>query len=271
MSAGDSTCEGNLMRNTSDNSSCINVEIVATEESSSLSTITENRDKSHFTSITKDYFVTSDQHINTVAKNRDGDIWVELKKAVVKTIDQDLKAMMILRSQEVGLTVKTDDDEKTVTCWNDIGKAWRNSDSIDTAKKLYEVVHATFDDNSSYEIYMESKIMEQLQLKYKEDDKYEKKGCIARMITTRKSELNKLINKRSESTHQKKISSKRTESKKGDRYSKGTFTIKEPNSTTNCYNRDGSLCGSERNEVAQFNSHFYMEKIRQLENEKKKV
>ena len=86
--------------------------------------------------------------------------------------------------------------------WNEIGKAWRNSDYIDTAKKLYEVVHETFDDNSLYEIYMEAKIIDQLELKYKEDDKYEKNGCIARMIITRKSELNKLINKRSESTHQ---------------------------------------------------------------------
>ena len=99
MSAGDSTCEGIVMKNTSNNSSCINTEIIGTKESSSLSTITENRDKSHFTTITKDYFVTRDQHINTVAKNRNGDIWVELRKAVVKTIDQDLKVMMILCSR----------------------------------------------------------------------------------------------------------------------------------------------------------------------------
>ena len=147
---------------------------MASQESSSMmSTITENRDRSQYTSITKDYFVTGDQHINTIAKNRDGDIWVELRRAVSETIDQDLKAMMILRLQEVGLKVITDDDEKTVSSWNEIGKAWRSSDSIDTSKKKYEIVHATFDDNSSYEIYMEGKIMEQLELQYSNDDTYD--------------------------------------------------------------------------------------------------
>ena len=274
VSASESTCEAGCTKNMNDNEICVDTEIGMTyqESSSTMSTITENRDKSKYTSITKDYFVTGDQHINMIAKDRDGDIWVELRRAVSERIDQDLKAMMILRSQEVGLKIVTDDDEKTVSSWNDIGKAWRNSDSIDTAKKIYEIVHATFDDNSSYEIYMEGQIMEQLELKYSEDDKYDKKGCIARMITTRKSELNKLINKRAETTHQKKISSKRTHSEKGNRNSKGTFTIKEPNSKANCYNRDGSLCGSEKKvESVRFNSHFYMQKIRNLENEKKKV
>ena len=178
--------------------------------------------------------------------------------------------MMILRSQEVGLKVKIEDDERNVTCWNDIGKAWRNDDSIDTAKKLYEVVHATFDDKSCYEIYMEANVMKKLKLKYN-DEEYKKKGCIARMIITRKSELNKLINKRSDSTHQKKILSKRV-IKNGDRNSKGTFTVKAPDKSTECYNRDGSFCVSEKSvEIAQFDSLFYMEKIRNLENERNLV
>ena len=65
------------------------------------------------------------------------------------------------------------------------------------------------------------------------------------MIITRKSELNKLINKRSDSTHQKKISSKRVEIN-GDLYSKGTFTVKGPNKMTECYKRDGSICDSQK-------------------------
>ena len=117
-----------------DTLSCVKSKIIVSHESSLLSTITENGDRSNYTSITKDYFVTGDQHLNTIAKNRYGDIWIELRKAVVKAIDQDLKGMMIRRSQEVGLKVITDDDEKPVSSWNDIGKAWRNSDSIDTAK-----------------------------------------------------------------------------------------------------------------------------------------
>ena len=203
-------------------------------------------------------------------KDRDGGIWKELRKGVQNAIDEDLKLMMILRSQEVGLKVKIEDDERNVTCWNDIGKAWRNDDSIDTAKKLYEVVHATFDDKSCYEIYMEANVMKKLKLKYN-DEEYKKKGCIARMIITRKSELNKLINKRSDSTHQKKISSKRV-IKNSNQNSKGTFTVKAPDKSTECYNRDGSFCDSEKSvEIAQFDSLFYMEKIRNLENERNLV
>ena len=138
VSASDSTCEVGSTKNMSENEICVNTDIGMTiyeESSSTMSTITENKDKSKYTSITKDYFVTGAQHINMIAKDRDGDIWVELRRAVSERIDEDLKAMMILRSQEVGLKIVTDDDEKTVSSWNDIGKAWQNSDSIDTAKK----------------------------------------------------------------------------------------------------------------------------------------
>ena len=91
------------------------------------------------------------------------------------------------------------------------------------------------------------------------------------MITTRKSELNKLINKRSEVTHQKKLSSKRV-TKNGDRKSKGTFTVKGPNKKSECYMRDGSKSTSMSTiEVPTFDNHFYMEKIRALENEKTMV
>ena len=60
---------------------------------------------------------------------------------------------------------------------------------------MYKVVYATFDDKSNNEVCMEANVMNKLKLKYK-DDKYKKNGCIARMIITQKSELNKLINKR---------------------------------------------------------------------------
>ena len=112
--------------------------------------------------------------------------------------------------------------------------------------------------------------MNKLKFKYK-DDEYKKKGCIARMIITRKSELNKLINKRSDSTHQKKISSKRVKNN-GDRKSKGTFTVIAPDKSTECYKRDGSICDSEKSvEIKQFDSLFYMEKIRKLEHEQNTV
>ena len=190
-----------------------------------VSTITETKDCSNFTSIPKDYFIKSGQNHNTENRDRDGDIWLTLKKAVANEIDADLKAMMILRWQEIGLKIKCAEGLKDVKSWCDIGEAWKNDDSVDTAKKLYEIIHVTFDNNSGFEIYMESKIMDRLELKYNEDS-LRTKGCIARMIMTRKSELNKLINKQTECTHQKKISSKQLGKIDGNQNSKGTFTIK---------------------------------------------
>jgi len=159
---------------------------------------------------------------------------------------------------------------KDVKSWSDIGEAWKNDDSVDTAKKLYEIVHATFDDNSGFEMYMESKIMNRLELKYN-DDSLRNKGCIARMVMTRKSELNKLINKRTECTHQKKISSKRLGKIDGNRNSKGTFTIKGPEKCET-YNRDGSICGTKGSgEINRFDNYYYMEMIRNLQQEKNKL
>ena len=101
--------------------------------------------------------------------------------------------------------------------------------------------------------------MNKLKLKYK-DEEYKTKGCIARMIITKKSELNKLINKRSDSTHQKNISSKRV-TNNGCQNSKGTFTVIAPGNSTECYKRGESICNGEKSvEIAQFDSLFYMKK-----------
>ena len=43
-----------------------------------------------------------------------------------------------------------------------IDAGWRNGDSVDTAKKVFKVVHVTFGNHSGYEFYMEAKIMKSL-------------------------------------------------------------------------------------------------------------
>ena len=91
---------------------------------------------------------------------------------------------------------------------------------------------------------MEVKKIKRLQLKY-DIDNYKKKRSIARTIVTQKSELNKLMNKRTKSTHQKKISSMRTGTKNATCNGKGIFTIKRPN-YRDCYNRDGSIFSSNK-------------------------
>ena len=86
-----------------------------------------------------------------------------------------------------------------------------------------------------------------------------------RMIITRKSELDKTINKRTKSNNQKKIPSKRTCEKTTSREGKVTFTINGPNGR-NCYIRDGSVFSSNPTiYIIPFDSHFCIEKIRNLE------
>ena len=124
---------------------------------------------------------------------------------------------------------------------------------------MNEVINAIFDDQSGYEIYIEAKIIKRLQLKYTSQD-CNKKECIARMIAIKKFKLNKLINKRAKTTHQKKISSKRNPALNSNRKITGTFTIRGPN-CEDCFDRDGFLFSSEsKTEIVQFNNYFYMGK-----------
>ena len=115
---------------------------------------------------------------------------------------------------------------------------------------------------------MEGRIMKILMIIYDDDTGINRganeKGCIARMIATRKSELNKLINKRSDSTHQKKISSKRLKTdtnESSQRKMKRSFSVTGSN-IEEYFNRDGSVySNSSKYAIILFNNHFYMEKI----------
>lgn len=88
-----------------------------------ISTVTESTDTSSFKIIEKDYIIRSDQHHNSVTKDRDGNMRKMLRALVSSEIDKDSKAIMILRSQEVYLKIRTKDMEKMVACWGNIGMA----------------------------------------------------------------------------------------------------------------------------------------------------
>ena len=108
--------------------------------------------------------------------------------------------------------------------------------------------------------------MKKMKLKY--DDKSPNiKGSIARMIVNRKCEITKVINKRAEKSHQKTIISKRNKSQikdqRNQRRSKCTFSVSGNNTW---YMRDGSVCdGSKATLPPKFNSQFYLERIKELE------
>ena len=170
-----------------------------------VSTITQSTSDSLYKEIPRDYFVTRGQKINKKYALEGGEEYMILKSEILKEINDNLKTMMILKSQKIGLQVidKKSEISRIVQSYKDIGLAWKSDDSIECAAKINTIMNNTFTENSGYEYYLETKIMKKFKLQYIEDTCI--KGSIARMIVTRKCELAKVINKRAERAHQKKI------------------------------------------------------------------
>ena len=80
--------------------------------------------------------------------------------------------------------------------------------------KINTVINNTFTENSGFEYSLYTKIMKKFKLKYTDDVSI--KGLIARMIVMRKYELGKVINKRAERMHQKKILKTRSKKEGGE-------------------------------------------------------
>ena len=75
----------------------------------------------------------------------------------------------------------------------------------------------------------------------------------------------KLVNKRAEKSHQKKIT-KRTTAQNGFKKTKSSFHISSNDSTENIwYLRDGSICDGSRSVSSGYKSFFFMERIKRLE------
>ena len=105
----------------------------------------------------------------------------------------------------------------------------------------------TFTQKSVYKFYLEMKLMKTFKLKYVEDSHV--KGSIARMIVTRKCELSKVINKRAERTHKKKIlkvryNKEEENAKKIGAKKSNSFRIDE-----NWYNDDGSIYDATKDPI----------------------
>lgn len=60
------------------------------------------------------------------------------------------------------------------------------------------------------------------------------------------------------------MSNERSGGRTASRKSKGTFVINGPN-CSDCYNRDGSIFSANSNAEIVLNSHFYIERIQNLE------
>ena len=155
--------------------------------------------------IPKDFFYKADQRVNLVYKEQYNNDWIALRDEIEKEIDEDVKLRMIRRAQQVGLCI----DKKIVSSIKEIGQAFQNDDSIECATKINTILNADFRIRSGYERTIESVIMKRLNIQYTDHDSTAK-GCVARMVVKRKCNIAKVINKRCNSSHQGKVSIKRS-------------------------------------------------------------
>ena len=134
--------------------------------------------------------------------------WKRLKQQVTSEIANELQLMIIIHAQEIDLHLNVRGKPKKIQKFSEIGQSWADDGSVKNASKINRVMNTQFEESHAYECYMETVVMKRIGLQY-DCSNPKKKGCIARMITRKRSDMFKVVNKRSEISHQKKISTNR--------------------------------------------------------------
>ena len=103
---------------------------------------------------------------------------------------------MLRKAQQVGLKITVNNQKRAVSSISEIGKAFKNDDSIECAVKINKILNESFDKNGVYSYYCENKVMNKLRLKYIEEENNDKDiDSIARMVARREYDLRRpLIN-----------------------------------------------------------------------------
>ena len=127
--------------------------------------------------------------------------------------------------------------------FSEIGKVWKYDNSVEIATKINRVLHGQFAEVDGYEYDIERDVMKKLRLEYEDDSRG--KACIAMMVVRRRSELAKTTMKRSWTTHEARIVTKRTKKEvkeEGIRKPKvkESFRI-QTNIDSVWYSKDGSM------------------------------
>ena len=192
--------------------------------------------------ISREYFLLKSQRVNVHQQVIDPD-WTSLKKRVSDIIDGELKKRITLEAQRLGLTCYYRGGNQLIQNFSEVGKAWKHDDSLKCARRVNGAINGQFAEDKGYEYRIEKVVMQDLGLVYGADDKG--KGCIAMMVVRRKSELAKTTMKRSVTTHESKISTKRS---KADVEAEGKRKpkIKESfmicsNDESQWYDKDGAI------------------------------
>ena len=72
---------------------------------------------------------------------------------------------MIMKAQQVNLTISVGGVEQLYIFFNKIGLKWKNNSSVETTTKINDIINRYFKECHGYEFCMENEIMTQFSLK----------------------------------------------------------------------------------------------------------
>ena len=89
-----------------------------------------------------------------------------------------------------------------------VAEFWRDNGTVEAAGKLWYACYGAFDEEPGWDVKLEGRYLQMCQYTYQATEE-KKKGCFARTISQRKSDIIKMINRASEKTHKGQIRLKR--------------------------------------------------------------
>ena len=238
-----------------------------------LTTITNNVSENTTKLIDKEYFITKQQRVNLVRKEEDPE-WTQLEKNIMLCIESNLKTKMIIKAQQVKLTISVGGEERLIQTFNEIGLKWKDDSSVETATKINSIINGHFEEWHGYEYYMENEIMNQFNLKYCSNDDTTK-GSIARMVVKKRVNLSKAINRRSETTHGQTIVKKRSVKETEIHGKRRKKIVKGFKTGDRWYDGAGSIATNVKGNTTADQLEFYKLKMQEIklqyDKEKEKV
>ena len=91
----------------------------------------------------------------------------------------------------------------------EVADYWKDNGTVDAAGKLWFACYGAFDEEPEWDVKLEQSYMEMCEYTYRETGE-RKKGCFARTIGQRKTDIIKSINRKAATTHQGFIRMKRS-------------------------------------------------------------
>ena len=132
-------------------------------------------------------------------------------------------------------------------------------------------MNTQFEESHAYGCYMETMVMKKIRLQYDYSNP-KKKGCKAQMVTRKRSDMFKVVNKRSENSHQKKISTNRISAEGNEEETKKNIGDQgKPFQIVGegWYKPDGTVYDNEE-ASSQSQDPYYQRTIMKLQSELKK-